>query len=140
MPKDEQTAESDQTNSAPKQGRRYQRRQAASDAVSNGLLDAQADLQRDSSYDLSQPSADGWETISNEVKLKYYAQAESDFFRIVDDYLEQANDATNRYKKLTISHSRWHFWTILATGGLAAINVAAVFNFLNVPVSNQYPQ
>ena len=94
------------------------------------------ELQRDSNYDLVQPSSEDWEQQSKEVIEKYYAQAESDFFRIVNDYLDQGNLAAERYKIYFAGHARWRFWTIIATGGLAVINVCAAFDLLQIPLSS----
>jgi hypothetical protein len=55
----------------------------------------------------------------------------------VNDYLEQANLATQRYKEFSTSHNRWRFWTIMGTGGLAVINVCAAFQFFDVIVWGQ---
>jgi hypothetical protein len=92
------------------------------------------DVQRDREYNLTQSDLDDWERQSPEMIERYYAQAESDFFQIVNEYLDEANRATRRYKELSVAHSRWRFWTIVATGGLAALNVCASLELLNIPV------
>jgi hypothetical protein len=84
--------------------------------------------------DLVQPSTEDWKSQGPKVREQCYAQIESDFFGIVNDYLEQANVATDQYKSASLSHRRWRFWTIIATGILAAINVCAALDLLQTPV------
>jgi hypothetical protein len=91
-------------------------------------FDAGASLLLDKNYDLLQPNIMDWKEQSADVVNRYYAQAESDFFRIVNDYLDQANLATERYKSISITHARWRFGIIIATGFLAALNVCAAFD------------
>jgi hypothetical protein len=86
------------------------------------------------SYHLVQPSPEDWKNQKPEVITQYYAQTESDFFGIVNDYLSQANLATNLYRRSSLSHRRWRFWLIIATGMLAAINVCAALDLLKIPV------
>jgi hypothetical protein len=83
---------------------------------------------------LVQPSPDDWKHQKPEVIARYYAQTESDFFGIVNDYLSQANSATNLYRISSLSHRRWRFWIIIATGMLAAINVCAALELLKIPL------
>jgi hypothetical protein len=82
---------------------------------------------------LAQPSPEDWKNQKPEVIAQYYAQTESDFFGIVNDYLSQANSATNFYRRSSLSHRRWRFWIIIATGMLAAINVCAALELLKTP-------
>jgi hypothetical protein len=86
-------------------------------------------------FDLHHPTVEDWQSQTSATLEQYYAQAESDFFRIVDDYLVQANLAAERYKQFSRSHARWRLWTIIATGALAAINVCAAFDILNIPLN-----
>jgi hypothetical protein len=84
-----------------------------------------AELQRDKSYDLVQPTEAEWHKQSPETLNRNYKQAQADYFDIVSDYLDQANLATERYKNFSKSHARWRFWVIFATGTLAIINTIA---------------
>jgi hypothetical protein len=68
-----------------------------------------------------------------EVTARYYDQTELDFFAIVNDYLNQANWAAERYRSSLLSHRRWRFWVIIATGILTAINVCAALALLKKP-------
>jgi len=85
------------------------------------------------SYHLVQPSPEDWKNQKPEVIAQYYTQTESDFFGIVNDYLSQANLATNLYRRSSLSLRRWRFWIIIATGMLAAINVCAALELLKIP-------
>jgi len=84
------------------------------------------------SYDLVQPTAEDWTSQGPEIIEQYYAQTYSDFFGIVEDYLNQANLAANLYRSSVLSYRRWRFWTIIATGMLAAINVCAALDLLKI--------
>jgi hypothetical protein len=97
----------------------------------NDQIDPFAELQRDDIYDLVQPGVQDWEQLSPEVIEHYYKQAETDFFRIVNDYLAQANVATQRYKQFSVAHSRWRIGMIIAGGLLAVINVCAALEFFH---------
>src|SRR5215472_1680569 len=59
---------------------------------------------------LVQPSAEDWKNQEPEVIAQYYKQTEVDFFGIVNDYMSQANSATNLYRRSSLSHRRWRFW------------------------------
>ena len=83
---------------------------------------------------LVQPSPEDWKNQEPEVIAQYYKQTEVDFFGIVNDYLSQANSATNLYRRSSLSHRRWRFWIIIATGMLAAINVCAALELLKIPL------
>ena len=83
---------------------------------------------------LVQPSAEDWKNQEPEVIAQYYKQTEVDFFGIVNDYMSQANSATNLYRRSSLSHRRWRFWIIIATGMLAAINVCAALELLKIPL------
>jgi hypothetical protein len=107
-----------------------QKRHAASDS----LIGTDAEVQRDREYGLSQPASEDWAKQTADVIERHYDQAALDFFLIVDDYLDQANRATRRYLELSKTHSRWRFWTILATGGLALLNACAAFDLLQIPI------
>jgi hypothetical protein len=85
------------------------------------------------SYHLVQPSAEDWKNQEPEVTARYYDQTELDFFAIVNDYLNQANWAAERYRSSLLSHRRWRFWIIIATGILTAINVCAALALLEKP-------
>jgi hypothetical protein len=79
-----------------------------------------------------EPSLEDWGAIDEADAGQYYAQVQSDYFHIVDDYLIQANAAATRYRESIISFGRWRFWIIMATGALATINVCAalqIFRF-----------
>jgi hypothetical protein len=96
-----------------------------------------ARLDRDhnrNNYDLSAPSVEDWKHLEPNVLEQCYEQIRIDFFGIVDEYLNQANFAASRYTFLSHSHSRWRFWTIIATGGLAAINICAAFDLAKAPI------
>jgi hypothetical protein len=98
-----------------------------------------AELRRDSDYELVQPAAEDWGSQSQQVIEHYYAQAESDFFRIVNDYLDQANLAAERYKSLSAAHANWRLSMIIATGVLAAVNVCAAFDLLKIDLWGSSP-
>jgi len=74
---------------------------------------------------LVQPSAEDWKNQEPEVIAQYYKQTEVDFFGIINDYVSQANLAAELYRLSSRSHQQWRFWTIIATGMMAAINVCA---------------
>jgi hypothetical protein len=94
-----------------------------------------ADLLRDSEYELAQPSTEEWANRDPEEIDHRYAQVELDYFRIVDDYLVQANAATDLYRDCIRDFQKWRFWTILATGGLAVVSGCAAFGFSNQKIS-----
>lgn len=104
-------------------------------AASKNFVGRETAIERDIEYDLSQPAPEDWAKHPADIIERYYAQAESDFFQIVNDYLDQANRAAQRYRELSKSHSRWRFWTIVATGGLALINACAAFDLFQMPLS-----
>jgi hypothetical protein len=83
-------------------------------------------------YDLPRPTAEDWKNQEPKIIARYYAQIYLDFFGIVDDYLNQANLAASLYRSSSLSYRRWRFWTIIATGMLAAINVCAALELLNI--------
>lgn len=74
------------------------------------------ELQRNKSYDLIQPTEDDWREQPAEILERNYLQAQTYYFDIVDDYLEQANRATELFKSHLKSHARWRFWIIFVTG------------------------
>jgi hypothetical protein len=88
------------------------------------------ELQRDRGLALLQPIEADWAEQSPEVLEQNYQQAEADYFDIVDDYLAQANLATERYKESSNSHARWRFWMIVATGVLAVLNTFAALKLI----------
>jgi hypothetical protein len=118
-------------NAAPTE---QERDLAGDDQPSANQFGSGTDLGRDRSYDLVQPTVNDWDHQSPEVIEHYYAQAESDFFGIVDDYLDQANLAGERYKSFSVAHSRWRFWITIATGFLALINISASLQLFHPPL------
>jgi hypothetical protein len=84
--------------------------------------------------DLVEPAERDWKNQDPEIFTRYYDQTELDFFAIVDDYLVQANVAAGQFRSSSQWNSRWRFWTIMATGLLAAINVCAALQILDVPI------
>ena len=80
--------------------------------------------------ELVQPSAEDWKSQEPDVLAKCYEQIQIDFFGILNDYFEQANTFAHQYRAYSLSHARWRFWTIIATGALAAINICAAIDFL----------
>jgi len=91
---------------------------------------AASDRRLDTEYELFEPTNEQWADQKPEAREHYLQQAESDFFRIVDDYLSQANEATLLFQKCSKEYQRGRKIMILATGGLAAINVCASFGFV----------
>src|SRR5215469_11026631 len=94
----------------------------------------QRSKRQDLGRDFVEPSEHDWKSQDPEICAQYYAQTELDFFAIVDDYREQANIAAGRFRSSSQSHTRWRFWTIMATGVLAAINVCAALQILDFEV------
>lgn len=85
---------------------------------------------KDTGYDLHEPTPAEFGEQDPEALSAYYVQVQSDYFLIVDEYLEQANLAARQFKKLSLSYSRWRLGMVVATGILAAINVTAAFELL----------
>lgn len=84
--------------------------------------------------ELSTPAAEEWKERDQARVEHFYAQTESDYFAILNEYVEQANAAARRSRASIKSNAKWRFWLIIATGALAAINVCAALNILRVPV------
>src|SRR5215467_4992906 len=70
-------------------------------------VDPLTGLELDDNYGLRQPTREDWEHQSKEIVDRYYAQAESDYFLIVNNYLDEANRAIERYNQEIASHIRW---------------------------------
>jgi hypothetical protein len=85
---------------------------------------------RDRIYDLREPSYEDWQRQDSTVITQYYEQAKADFFCVVDDYLDQANLAAERYSRYIAKYERWRLAMILSTGFLALINIAAAFELV----------
>jgi hypothetical protein len=81
-------------------------------------------------YNLVPPSIEDWQSQDPQTIAQYYAQTESDFLSIVDSYRLLANEALAHYRDAARSHGRWRFWTIIAIGILALINVLATMQLL----------
>jgi len=96
-------------------------------------VDPLTGLELDDNYGLRQPTREDWEHQSKEIVDRYYAQAESDYFLIVNNYLDEANRAIERYNQEIASHIRWRIGVIVGTGLLAAINACAAFELMQVP-------
>jgi hypothetical protein len=77
---------------------------------------------------VAEPSLEEWKHQDRKVVARYYAQTESDFFEIIDEYVEQANVHTRQYQRCEKSNARWRFGMIMATGGLAVVNVMAALD------------
>jgi hypothetical protein len=99
----------------------------------NGLEERRPDLasqsgppktrsKRELSRDLVEASLDDWEKQSPEVRERYYKQTETDFFAIVDSYLQDANSATIRSLKASRSSRRWQIGLTIATGLMTIIS------------------
>jgi hypothetical protein len=109
---------------AARAGERQQRaRSARSDPAPFGL-DIGQEWKRSGSQ-VTEPSLEEWKHQDRKVVARYYARTEEDFFGIIDPYVEQANVHTRVYKRYARSNARFRFWMIMATGGLAIINVLA---------------
>jgi hypothetical protein len=112
---------------AARAGDRKQRvRSPRSDPASFGLDIGQE--WRRSGDQVAEPSLEDWKHQDRKVVARYYAQTENDFFGIIDDYVAQANVHTRQYQRCAQSNARWRFWMIMATGGLAVINVLAALD------------
>jgi hypothetical protein len=103
---------------------------AAGAKVSRPNPPRSAEQHKQINYNLVQPSPEDWESQDPQTIAQYYAQTESDFFSIVDSYRQQANDAVAAYRDAARSDGRWRFWTIIATGILALINILAAVQLL----------
>jgi hypothetical protein len=83
---------------------------------------------REFSRDLIEASLDDWEKQSPEVRERYYKQTETDFFAIVNSYLEDVNSATVRSLKASRSSRRWQIGLTIATGLMTIINGFVAFD------------
>jgi hypothetical protein len=119
----------DDDGRAARAGERQQRaRSARSDPASFGPVMGQ-EWKRSASQ-VTEPSLEEWKHQDRKVVARYYTRTEGDFFGIIDDYVEQANVHTRQYKLFAQSNARWRFWMIMATGGLAIINVLAALDVI----------
>ena len=104
-------------------------RQAHADAERKRQEDAanaRAQAQREAEEQarrVVEPSPEDWEHQKPEVIKQYYAQTESDFFGIVNDYLSQANLAAGLYRTFSRSHRRWRFFEKFVPRGMASTSM-----------------
>jgi hypothetical protein len=97
----------------------------------NGLEERRSDLASQAGppktrskreFDRIEASLDDWERQSAEVRQRYYKQTETDFFAIVDSYLQDANFACMLSLKTSRSSRRWQIGLTIATGLMTIIN------------------
>ena len=79
----------------------------------------------------SEPRESHWRNQTEEDRERYLKQISDDYFHIIDDYLIYANSCVKEYNKLSGFHGHWRKWTIIATGGLAAVNVLSAFELIS---------
>jgi len=83
---------------------------------------------------LTEPDDTSWGSQPPQYMALYLGQLKADYFAIVEDYVAQADRAVEQYRVLMASNLRWRRSMIIATGMLAAINVCAALNLLNLDI------
>ena len=86
----------------------------------------------EAAFAMSQP--ENWEAQPKEHMALYLGQIKADYFAIVLDYQKQADRTVEQYRTLMAANLKWRRRMIIATGVLAAINVCAAVNLLNIEI------
>ncbi len=73
--------------------------------------------------------AEEWSRRPDKDRQVYLEQINKLFFAILDDLFDQANRCVATVGKAERSHALWRKWVILATGGLAILNLLAAITW-----------
>src|SRR5689334_16062143 len=79
------------------------------------------------SPDPSKPAVYDWADSSEEMRVNYYNQIETLYRSILLEFLAESNSCVDRVEKAHGEHTGWRRRLILATGGLAIINLLAAY-------------
>src|SRR5690242_18385153 len=71
---------------------------------------------------LQEPKEEDFINQSDDELQRFLEQSKIDFFTIIEEFRMHANIAGEQFKDSSSRHEKWRKWSIIATGGLAALN------------------
>jgi len=71
-----------------------------------------------------------WEAAGQELRAAFIEHVGTDYLAILNEFMDYADAATDNYRRLSSVNAKWRKWTIIATGGLAAVNSIAAFDLV----------
>jgi hypothetical protein len=91
---------------------------------------SQQDLLLDDDEELLDHTEAQWEAAGTELCAVFIEHVGKDYLAILNEFMDYADAATDNYRRLSSTSEKWRKWTIVATGGLAAVNSLAAFDLV----------
>jgi hypothetical protein len=79
---------------------------------------------------IEQPKEQDFLNQTEEELQRFLNQSRTDFFTVIEEFRTHANIAGTQFKNSSDRHEKWRKWSIIATGGLAALNGFAAFELI----------